>query len=248
MTTATKTIATKRPTDGKPDAKASIKAVNILLVDDHPVVRKGLVAMIEAERGMKVIAEAGDAREAMSGIAEHKPDLAIVDLTLKDIGGLELIKQIKASHPGMPVLVLSMHDEKIYAERALKAGASGYIMKQELTERLITAIRTVMRGEIYLSEKMASRILGKMVGGRRDDETTPMDRLSDRELEVFELLGRGLNTREIAKRLCLSVKTVETHREHIKEKLQIRDATKLIQQATHWVINECQPQQAAPQV
>ena len=241
-TAATAKIAAKRPPEKASEPKASIKSANILLVDDHPVVRKGLVAMIEAERGLKVVAEAGDAREAMGAITEHKPELAIVDLTLKDIGGLELIKQIKSSHPALPVLVLSMHDEKIYAERALKAGASGYIMKQELTERLITAIRTVMRGEIYLSEKMASRILGKMVGGRRDDDATPMDRLSDRELEVFELLGRGLNTREIAKRLCLSVKTVETHREHIKEKLQIRDATKLIQQATHWVINEAQAQ------
>ena len=241
-TTPTPKSATRKPVDQRADSKASIKGANILLVDDHPVVRKGLVAMIEAERGFKVAAEAGDAREAMAAITDHKPDLCIVDLTLKDIGGLELIKQIKASHPTLPVLVLSMHDEKIYAERALKAGASGYIMKQELTERLITAIRTVLRGEIYLSEKMASRILGKMVGGRRDDDATPMDRLSDRELEVFELLGRGLNTREIAKRLCLSVKTVETHREHIKEKLQIRDATKLIQQATHWVINEAQAQ------
>jgi DNA-binding NarL/FixJ family response regulator len=135
-----------------------------------------------------------------------------------------------------------MHDEAIYAERALKAGANGYIMKQELGERLISAIRTVMRGEIYLSEAMSSRILGKMVGGhaRKENELTPMERLSDRELEVFEMLGRGLNTREIAEKLCLSIKTVETHREHIKEKLGISDATKLIQQATHWVIGEGQ--------
>ncbi len=212
--------------------------LRILIVDDHPIVRKGLVGMINQEDGLKVVAEAEDYHQALDAMKANQLDLAIVDLTLQDVGGLDLIKQAVALHPTLPILVLSMHDESLYAQRALRAGAKGYIMKQEGAEKLITAIRTVCRGEVYVSEKMASRILGKLVGGQPAGAGTPLEQLSDRELEVFGLLGRGMGTRDIADKLCVSVKTIESHREHIKEKLKLKNANELVQHATQWVIQE----------
>lgn len=212
--------------------------LRIVIVDDHPIVRKGLVGMINQEADMKVCAEAEDFHQGLDAIRQHKPDVAIVDLTLGGLSGLELIKQVRAMQPQVQMLVLSMHDEMLYAERVLRAGARGYIMKQEGTDRLTTAIRTIMRGEIYVSERMAARMLGKFVGGKREGGTSPLDRLSDRELEVFELLGRGLGTRQVAEKLCVSIKTVESHREHIKLKLQLKNANELIQHATQWVMME----------
>lgn len=214
------------------------RTTRVLIVDDHPIVRRGIMAMINAEPNLTVCAEAEGYHQGLDAIRQHKPDLAIIDLTLQDISGLELVKQVKAIDAQLPVLVLSMHDETLYAERVLRAGARGYIMKQEGTEKLIDAIATVMRGDIYVSERMASRMLGKMVSGKRDAGTSPVELLSDRELEVFELLGRGLGTRDVAERLCVSVKTIESHREHIKDKLQLKNATELVQHATQWVISQ----------
>ena len=192
--------------------------------------------MINQEPRLEVCAEAENYHEGLDAIRTQKPDLAIIDLTLKDIGGLELVKQVKAIDAELPMLVLSMHDETLYAERVLRAGARGYIMKQEGTDKLITAIGMVMQGEMYVSERMASRMLGKFVSGQRGAGSSPLERLSDRELEVFELIGRGFGTREVAERLCVSIKTIESHREHIKEKLKLRNANELVQHATQWVM------------
>jgi DNA-binding NarL/FixJ family response regulator len=220
----------------KTHAAVADKNVRIMIVDDHPIVRRGLAELIEQEPGFKVTAEAESAQDAMRAIRSDQPDLAIVDLSLKDTSGIELVKQIKAQWPTIPLLVLSMHDESLYAERALRAGALGYIMKQEGTEKLITAIRAVMRGEVYLSDAMARRVLGRMVSGQPAISSTPLDILSDRELEVFEQIGRGLSTRQIAQRMCVSIKTIESHREHIKRKLNLKNASELVQHATEWLL------------
>ncbi|MBI1371654.1 MAG: response regulator [Phycisphaera sp.] len=222
----------------KPRPKTEPIKTRVMIVDDHPIVRRGLAETIRQESDLEVCCEAEDARAAIAAIREGKPDVAVVDLTLKDIGGLELIKQIRAIDEDVIMLVLSMHDESLYAERCLRAGAKGYIMKQEGSERLVTALRTVLAGQVYLSEKMSARLLGKMVGGGTSAGASPLEALSDRELEVFELLGRGLGTRNIAERLCVSIKTVESHREHIKQKLNIKNATELVQHATQWVMSE----------
>ena len=213
----------------------SVAYRRILIIDDHEIVRRGLVAMINQESDLRVCAEAEDYRQALAAAAEQKPDLAVIDLALKGINGLELIKQLKSVDPDLPMLVLSMHDESLYAERVLRAGARGYIMKQSGTEKLIIAIRAVLRGELYLSEKMATRILGKIVIGKKHEEhQTPFASLSDRELEVFELIGKGHPSRKIAEDLCISVKTVESHREHIKQKLGLKTAAELVRHAAQW--------------
>jgi DNA-binding NarL/FixJ family response regulator len=212
------------------------KPVRILIVDDHPIVRRGLAELINQDTQLKVVAEAESAIDAMRTIRASPPDLAVVDLSLKDTSGIELVKQIKAEWPALPVLVLSMHDESLYAERALRAGALGYIMKQEGTEKLVTAIHSVLRGEVYLSDRMARQVLGRMVSGKPAVPASPLDILSDRELEVFEQIGRGNSTRQIAQRLCVSIKTVESHREHIKRKLALRNASELVQRATEWLL------------
>ncbi|QNN20790.1 response regulator transcription factor [Planctomycetales bacterium ZRK34] len=225
------------PTRTKLNAgSASPKTIDVLIVDDHPIVRKGLAQLISHEPDMNVCGDAEDVEQALTQVAKLHPDIVIVDLTLKKLSGLDLIRQLQNIQPDLATLVLSMHDESLYAERALRAGARGYIMKQEGTDKLVTAIRTVLAGDIYVSERMAARMLGKLVGGRSSEAPgSVMDRLSDRELEVFELLGRGLSTRQVAERLNVSVKTIESHREHIKQKLQLRNANELIQHATQWV-------------
>lgn len=209
----------------------------VMIVDDHPVVRRGVAGMINQEPDLQVSAEAENFSQAIAFVQQAQPDLIIIDLTLKDVGGMELIKQLKAMAPTLPSLVLSMHDEMIYAERVLRAGAKGYIMKHEGTDKLITAIRAVLKGGIYLSERMASRLIGQMMGTKLERIHSPLGQLSDRELEVFELLGRGLGTRQIAERLCVSIKTVESHREHIKAKLQLKNANQLVQHAIQWVMH-----------
>lgn len=200
----------------------------VFVVDDHPVVRRGLVQMIDNEADLAVCGQGEDAYAAIRAIRDAKPDLALVDISLKDADGIELVKELKSQGLDVPVLVLSMHDETLYAERALRAGARGYIMKQEAPETLIGAIRKVLSGEIYVSPKMGGTLLQRMVGGRNSEAVSPMERLTDRELEVFRMIGAGQTVKEIADKLCLSAKTVEAHREHIKEKLNLRTSAELL--------------------
>ena len=211
--------------------KAKLKVV---LVDDHPIVRQGLAQMIARELDMEVCGEAETAADALKAIAACKPDVAVVDLSLKGTSGLELLKDLKVRFPKLPVLVLSMYDESMYAERALRAGAKGYMMKEEATEKVLAAIRSILAGQIYLSEAMASRLLHMAVDGRTPGAVSPTERLSDRELEVFQLIGQGYGNTDIAQQLHLSPKTVETYRAHIKEKLGLSGATELLQHAIQW--------------
>jgi len=187
---------------------------------------------------LTVCGEAEDAHKALTLIETTKPDIAIVDVALGNTSGIELLKNIKARFPKLIVLVLSMHDESVYAHRALRAGASGYIMKQEATERVLLALRKILRGEVYLSERLGNRMLNSLVGGRPSQNGSPIEDLSDRELEVFGLIGQGHGTRPIAEKLHLSVKTIESHRAHIKEKLNLQNATELVHHAIQWVQSE----------
>ena len=216
----------------KPAAKKA--KAKIIVVDDHPIVRQGLVQMISHEPDLEVCAEAEAAADALKAIAATGPDAAIVDLSLKGSSGLELLKDIRVRYPKLPVLVLSVYDESMYAERALRAGARGYMMKEEAAEKVITAIRRILSGQIYLSESMASRFLHVFVDGRPEGGTSPAERLSDRELEVFQLIGQGFGNTDIARQLHLSPKTVETYRGHIKEKLNLSSSTELLQSAIRW--------------
>ena len=207
----------------------------ILVVDDHPMMRQGLAALINNEPDLTVCCEAESAGQAMDAIALRKPDLVIADITLPDKSGLELIKDIQAMHPGLRVLVVSMHDESLYAERVLRAGGRGYVMKQEGGKRLMEGIRRVLAGDVYVSDKMSKRILEIFTGQRGNSSGSPVERLTDREFEVFQLIGEGKATRDIAGKLHLSVKTVEVHRLHIKEKLELKTAAELIHFAVRWV-------------
>lgn len=207
----------------------------IMIVDDHPLVRHGITQLINAEPDMSVCCEAADYRQALENLAScRSPDFMIVDLSLKDINGLELIKKLKAVLPALPVLVLSMHDEAHYAERAIRSGARGYVMKQEGTETLVKAIRTVLSGLFFVSPAVKTRLLSKKAGIHTRVEADILHCLSDRELQVFELIGKGLKTGQIAESLNLSTKTVETYREHIKTKLKLKDGIDLLQHATLW--------------
>ncbi len=212
----------------------------VLIVDDHPIVRQGLAQLINQEQDLEVCGQAEDAHEAMQAIHSLHPDMVIVDISLKDTSGMDLIKDLKVQHPDLPVLTLSMHDEAVYGERALRAGARGYIMKQEATEKVVTAIRRVLAGELYVSDGMAAKMVSKIVGGGARKAGSPIDCLSDRELEVFRLIGEGFSTREMAEKLHLSVKTIETYRAHIKDKLGFEDANELLRSAIQWVNTELQ--------
>lgn len=205
--------------------------VRILIVDDHPIVRLGIRQMIAADPHLTVCGEAESGREALQLVAS-KPDLAIVDLSLEDGHGLELIRRLREAVPDLRVLVLSMHDEALFAERALRAGARGYIMKQEAIGGLVHAIREVLSGRVFVSKRMSQRLLERV--GQPSAPGDPLGNLTDRELEVFELIGRGLSTAAIADRLDVSIKTVETYRSNIKTKLDLKDATDLIRFATAW--------------
>jgi DNA-binding NarL/FixJ family response regulator len=216
---------------GKPEAAKA----KVFLVDDHPLVREWLTQLIEREEDLVVCGEAEDAPEALQKIEQTRPDIVVADISLKHTHGLELVKDLQARLPALPVLILSMHDESLYAERVLRAGAKGYITKQEATKRILQAVRQVLEGQIYISEKMASRMVHKMVLGRADSQKSPIERLTDRELEVFQLIGRGQATRRIAAELHLGIKTVESYRARIKEKLNLEDGTQLLQQAIQWV-------------
>jgi DNA-binding NarL/FixJ family response regulator len=210
----------------------------ILVVDDHPVFRQGLADLINEESDLAVCGEAEDSAEAIELIGELKPDMAVVDIILKQTSGLELIKDIKVRYPNLPVLTLSMRDESLYAERALRAGAKGYIMKQEATENVIAAIRKVLDGQVYVSDAMASQVVSRLVGGAAEPGASGVDHLSDREFEVFCLIGTGYGTHQIAEKLHLSTKTIETYRAHIKEKLNISSAAELRRHAIQWVSSQ----------
>jgi DNA-binding NarL/FixJ family response regulator len=212
----------------------------VLIVDDHPIVRQGLAMLINQEQDLVVCGQAEDAHEAMRVVRESEPDMVIVDISLKETSGVELIKDLQVQYPDLPILTLSMHDEAVYGERALRAGARGYIMKQEATEKVVTAIRRVLEGEIYVSDVMAAKMVSKLVGGAGKKTGSSVERLSDRELEVFRMLGEGYNTREMAEKLHLSVKTIETYRAHIKDKLGLQDASELLRSAIQWVNTELQ--------
>ncbi len=206
----------------------------ILLVDDHPIVRQGICSLIESERGLMVYGEAEDAPSALALIEQARPDMVVVDLSLKHSNGLDLVLAIKERWQDVPILVLSMYDEEVYAERVMRAGASGYIMKQDASTKIITAIWDVLNGSIYVSENALARLLQKMVEGRA--AASWVDTLSDRELQVFQMIGEGLTYPHIADMLVLSVKTIESHVEHIKKKLSIDSGRELLQHAIEWVL------------
>ena len=210
----------------------------VLVVDDHPVVRQGLALLINREPDLVVCGEAEEASGAMHVLASARPDVLIVDISLNGPDGLDLLKNIRTTHPTLPVLILSMHDESIYAERALRAGANGYIMKQEATEKVLDALRRILSGEIYVSDGIANKMLKHYITGSGTLRNSSIADLSDRELEVFRLIGEGHGTRQIAEELHLSIKTVESYQAHIKEKLSLRSARELMQHAIQWNMNE----------
>jgi len=210
----------------------------ILVVDDHPIVRQGLALLINREPDLVVCGEAEDATGAMHVLASAHPDILLVDISLNGPDGIDLLKNVRLRHPALPVLILSMHDELIYAERALRAGANGYIMKQEATEKVLIAVRRILTGEIYVSTRIANHMLRHYISGSGTLRNSSIADLSDRELEVFRLIGEGHGTRQIAEELHISIKTVESYQAHIKEKLSLRSARELMQRAIRWSMNE----------
>lgn len=216
----------------------SARKTRIFIVDDHPIVREGLSLMMNREPDMMVCGEAEEATRALQAITTAKPDFLIVDISLSGPDGLDLLKSIRARYPSLPVLILSMHDESIYAERALRAGANGYIMKQEATERVLVAVRQILTKKVYVSDRIANRMLQQYIKGSVNESKSPIAELSDRELEVFRLIGEGHGTRMIADELHLSVKTVESYQAHIKEKLSLKNGRELVQRAIQWSISE----------
>lgn len=211
----------------------------ILLVDDHPVMRYGLAQLIQAEDDLEVCGEAGSAAEALTRIEELLPDLAIVDMTLPDRNGLELIKEIVARFEEVATLVVSMHDESLYAERVLRAGGRGYIMKEEAASKLIEAIRRVLSGGVFVSDNMSALIVEMFAKqNRRSESKSPIKSLTDREFEIFQLIGNGKGTRDIANQLKISTGTIDAHRAHIKEKLRLEDGNALVRHAVRWIETE----------
>ncbi len=211
------------------------KKARIIIVDDHPIMRHGLAQLINAQPKLEVCVLVGTVAEALAAIAASPPDLALVDISLPDRNGLELLKDIRALHPDVKVLIVSMHDESLYAERALRAGARGYIMKEEAADKLIAAVHTILAGRIYVSGEMSTRIIEMFSGNKSGDQASPLSRLTDRELEVFEVIGRGKATREVAEMLGISVRTVDAHRAHLKKKLGLKDGSELVRYAVRWV-------------
>ena len=215
-----------------------VDAKKILIVDDHPVLRRGLALLINHEPDLEVCAEAEDVEEAIASLEKDSPDVVLVDIALKGVSGMELVRHIRAKHPRVPALVVSAHDETRYAERSIRAGAAGYVMKEEHIDVVVAAIRKVLRGDIYLSDRMMPKLMSRLVQRRGDIDHSPYDLLSDRELEVFQLIGGGMRTREIADKLGLSAKTVQVYRDHIKKKLHLKDSVELHQTAFDCVHNE----------
>jgi len=213
------------------------KKYRVLLVDDHPIVRQGLALLIEREADLSVCGEADGAHTAFHAIEALRPDIVLLDISLNGPDGLEVLKEIRVKTGSLPVLILSMHDESIYAERAMRAGANGYIMKQEATEKVLVAIRRILQGDVYLSDRLTTTMLQQYVRGGAHTKSSPLLNLTDRELEVFRLIGEGHGTRQIADELHLSVKTIESYQAHIKEKLALRNARELVQHAIEWTVN-----------
>ena len=215
------------------------KRARILIVDDHPAVREALALRIGRQRDMEVCGEAGDLGDALRQLIDNQPDVAVVDITLKSGSGIDLVKRIKDRNSHVRILIWSMHNESLYAERALRAGAFGYVNKDQATDTIVDAIRQVLAGKVYLSEAMTERMLHRAVGGEEEEIVrSPLDVLADRELEVFRHIGEGIKTAEIAKRLHLSVKTVETYRDRIRQKLHLKGGTELVHYATQWVLQD----------
>lgn len=212
------------------------KKCRVLLVDDHPIVRQGLALLIDREADLSVCGEAEGAHSAFHAIETLRPDIVVLDISLSGPDGLDVLKEIRMKTGSLPVLILSMHDESIYAERAMRAGANGYIMKQEATEKVLVAIRRILQGEVYLSDRLTSTMLQQFVRGTSPVKSSPLLALTDRELEVFRLIGEGHGTRQIADELHLSVKTIESYQAHIKEKLALRNARELVQHAIEWTV------------
>lgn len=206
----------------------------IFLVDDHAMFREGLRQLIDRELDLTVCGDAAAPDEALQGIRELKPDLAIVDISLSGGNGIDLVKAIKSEYEDLPVLIVSMHDEVLYAERALRAGAMGYVMKQEPAKTVKTAIRKVLGGDLHLSEKMASSVISKVMHGADEVAPSPLEKLSDRELEVFQMLGQGKSARQIAEDMNVTIPTVNSFRNRIKEKLQLKSSTEVMLHAIHW--------------
>ncbi len=210
----------------------------VFVVDDHPIIRQGLALLIDQEPDLEVCGEAEEAETALAAISAARPDVLLLDISLPGPDGIELLKAIRAADLTLPVLVLSMHDESVYAERALRAGANGYIMKQEATENVLVALRRILRHEVYVSDRIASSMLRQITSHGGKPAQAPIERLSDRELEVFRLIGEGHGTRQIALELHLSVKTVESYQAHIKEKLCLQSSRDLVQRAIEWRLGE----------
>ena len=221
-------------TPNNPATQGEAKKSRILIVDDHPLFREGLQQMIDRTPDLMVCGEAGDAAEAIQAISVLKPDLVLVDISLGVGSGIDLIKNIKSNYDDLPVLVISMHDESLYAERALRAGAMGYVMKQERGKKVREAISRVLGGDVYLSERMSISMLSKLTWGKSDKPVSPVETLSDRELEVFRMLGQAKGTRQIAEDLNLTIATINTFRGRIKEKLQLKTSTELLLYAIQW--------------
>jgi DNA-binding NarL/FixJ family response regulator len=223
-----------------PVATANGTRKKILIVDDHPMLRKGLTEVIHADGHYEVVGEASNLGDAYKLVGQVSPDVAIVDISLEGNNGIELMKDLNRRWPDLPIVAYSMHDEQIYAERVLRAGAKGYVMKQRPAEDLLAAIKQVLKGKLYLSEAMSDRLLGRLLGSPAPQEAikSPIDKLSDRELEVLTLIGKGNTTASIAEQLCLSVKTIETYREHLKSKLNLKNGPELTRYAIEWSLSQ----------
>ena len=220
----------------KPQFASHTKKYRVLLVDDHPIVRQGLALLIDREADLSVCGEAEGSHSAFLAISTLRPDIVVLDISLSGPDGLDVLKEIRTKTTNLPVLILTMHDESIYAERAMRAGANGYIMKQEATEKVLVAIRRILQGEVYLSDRLTNSMLRQYARGTTP-QSSPLVNLSDRELEVFRLIGEGHGTRQIADDLHVSVKTIESYQAHIKEKLALRNSRELVQHAIEWTVN-----------
>jgi DNA-binding NarL/FixJ family response regulator len=216
-------------------SQTTLNKLRVVIVDDHPITRHGLTALVNAQRNLEVCGEADSAANATEVIARLDPDLAIIDVSLPTTNGIDLTKTLKAQRPNLPILIVSMHDEALFAERALRAGAMGYVMKQEAADRISSAVQHLLRGELYLSEKMQEQIVRRARNRKQNGVVYSIDTLSEREMEVFKLLGNGFSTRQVAEQLKLSTKTIDSHREHLKMKLGLTSGTELVRHAVQWV-------------